>query len=143
MNRQILCVIAVSALFGLANGAVAQPSDAASEQRTAIPSSSSGKITWYGSRFNGRKTASGERFNANAMTMAHKTLPFGTKVRVTDLKNNKSVVLRVNDRGPSSPDLIGDVTSSEARKLGMSRSGVIEAKLEVVGKAPKRVGNRS
>jgi rare lipoprotein A len=143
MNRKMVCFIVASALLALANGAVAKPLDGGSEPQTAVASGSSGKIAWYGSKFNGRKTASGERFNASAMTMAHKTLPFGSKVRITNVKNNKSVILRVNDRGPSSPDLIGDVTSSAAQKLGMSRSGVIEAKLEVVGKAPKRASNRS
>lgn len=143
MNRKTLSFIAASALLTLTNVAIAQSLDATPEHTTAVASGASGKIAWYGSKFNGRKTASGERFNASAMTMAHKSLPFGTKVRVTNLKNKKSVILRVNDRGPSSPDLIGDVTSSAAQKLGMSRSGVVEAKLEVVGRAPKRMSNRS
>ena len=90
-------------------------------------------MAYYGRKFAGRKTASGERFDPNAMTMAHKTLPFGTKVRVTNLKNNKSVVVRVNDRGPTSPDLVGDLTHAAARKISMLRSGVVNAKLDVVG----------
>lgn len=85
----------------------------------------------------------GERFSASALTMAHKTLPFGTRVRVTNLKNNKSVIVRVNDRGPSAPELIGDVTFAAAQKLGMLRSGVAEAKLEVVGKAFRRMVKKS
>jgi rare lipoprotein A len=93
--------------------------------------SSEGKIAWYGAKFAGRKTASGERFNPNAMTMAHKTLPFGTKVKVTNTVNNKSVVLRVNDRGPTTPDRIGDVSQAAARQLGMLRAGVVNARLEV------------
>lgn len=96
---------------------------------------SEGKIAHYGAKFNGRKTASGERFNASAMTMAHKTLPFGTRVKVTNLANKKSVVVRVNDRGPSSPDRIGDLTTGAARKIGMTRAGVVDARLEVVGQA--------
>jgi rare lipoprotein A len=96
---------------------------------------SEGKVAHYGAKFNGRKTASGEVFNANAMTMAHKTLPFGTRVKVTNLANKKSVVVRVNDRGPSSPDRIGDLTTGAARKIGMTRAGVVEARLEVIGQA--------
>jgi rare lipoprotein A len=94
-----------------------------------------GKVAHYGAKFNGRKTASGERFNVNAMTMAHKTLPFGTRVKVTNLANKKSVVVRVNDRGPTNPDRIGDLTTGAARKIGMTKAGVIDARLEVVGQA--------
>jgi rare lipoprotein A len=106
---------------------------------TAAPAASGdaneGKVAHYGAKFNGRKTASGERFNMNAMTMAHKTLPFGTRVKVTNLANKKSVVVRVNDRGPSSPDRIGDLTTGAARKIGMTKAGVVDARLEVVGQA--------
>jgi rare lipoprotein A len=97
-----------------------------------------GKIAHYGAKFNGRKTASGEIFNSSAMTMAHKTLPFGTRVRVTNVANGKSVVVRVNDRGPSTPDRVGDLTTGAARKIGMTKSGVVEAKLEVVGSGAKK-----
>ena len=96
---------------------------------------SEGKVAHYGAKFNGRKTASGEVFNVNAMTMAHKTLPFGTRVKVTNLANKKSVVVRVNDRGPSSPDRIGDLTTGAARKIGMTKAGVVDVRLEVVGQA--------
>jgi rare lipoprotein A len=96
---------------------------------------SEGKVAHYGAKFNGRKTASGEVFNMNAMTMAHKTLPFGTRVKVTNLANKKSVVVRVNDRGPTSPDRIGDLTTGAARKIGMTKAGVVDARLEVVGQA--------
>ena len=96
---------------------------------------SEGKVAHYGAKFNGRKTASGEVFNVNAMTMAHKSLPFGTRVKVTNLANKKSVVVRVNDRGPTDPGRIGDLTSGAARKIGMTKAGVVNARLEVVGQA--------
>jgi rare lipoprotein A len=117
------------------------PAPAAAPAATASADASEGKIAYYGRKFAGRKTASGERFNPGAMTMAHKKLPFGTMVRVTNLKTNKSVVVRVNDRGPTTPDRIGDVSAAAAGKLRMLRAGVVEAKLEVVGqaKAGKRV----
>ena len=99
-----------------------------------------GRIAWYGQRFAGRRTASGEIFNPEAMTMAHKTLPFGTKVKVTNPENQATVTLRVNDRGPTHPDRIADVSLAAARKLGMVRSGVIDAELEVVAAAPARKG---
>jgi len=95
-----------------------------------------GKLAWYGNKFAGRKTASGEAFNPGALTMAHKTLPFGTRVQVTNLNNKKSVVVRVNDRGPTQADRIGDVSHAAARKLGMLKVGVIDAELAVVRAAP-------
>ena len=70
--------------------------------------------------------------------MAHKTLPFGTQLKVTDLKNKKSVTLRVNDRGPTQADRVGDVSLAAARQLGMVRSGVVDAELEVVAAAPAK-----
>jgi rare lipoprotein A len=97
-----------------------------------------GKMAHYGRKFNGHKTASGERFNAGAMTMAHKTLPFGTLVKVTNLANKRSVVVRVNDRGPTAEDRIGDVTTAAARKIKMTHAGVVQAKLEVVGMSKAR-----
>jgi len=97
------------------------------------------KLAWYGRKFTVRKTASGEAYNPNALTMAHKTLPFGTLVKVANPKNGKSVTLRVNDRGPTQGDRVGDVSQAAARKLGMTKSGVLDAELTVVGKAaPKK-----
>jgi rare lipoprotein A len=117
-----------------APAAAAAPSAPAKAAAKAVAGDATeGKVAFYGRKFAGRKTASGERFNPKAMTMAHKTLPFGTLVRVTNLKTKRSVVVRVNDRGPSTPDRIGDVTSAAATKLKMRRAGVIDAKLEVVG----------
>ena len=121
-----------------APAAAAAPTPAAPE-KAASADSSEGKVAYYGKKFNGRKTASGERFNAGAMTMAHKTLPFGTMVKVTNIKNRKSVIVRVNDRGPITPDRIGDLTSGAASKIRMIRTGVIDAKLEVVGQPKARM----
>jgi rare lipoprotein A len=96
-----------------------------------------GKIAHYGRKFNGRKTACGVTFNASAMTMASKSIPCGTMVKVTNLKNKKSVIVKVTDRGPSTPDRIADVTTAAARKLGMTKAGVVDAKLEVRKAAAK------
>ncbi len=91
-----------------------------------------GKIAHYGRKFTGRRTASGERFNPGALTMAHNTLPFGTKVRVTNLANKRSVIARVNDRGPTTPGRIADLSTAAASRIGMLRAGIVEARLEVV-----------
>jgi rare lipoprotein A len=116
----------------------AAPASAAAAGAPTATASESGKIAWYGKKFAGRKTASGEAYNPEALTMAHKTLPFGTLVKVTNPKNDKSVTLRVNDRGPTQADRIGDVSQAAARKLGMVKSGVIDAELTAVGVAPAR-----
>jgi rare lipoprotein A len=101
-----------------------------------------GKAAWYGKKFNGRKTASGQRFNSAALTAASKTLPFGTLVRVTNVKNKKSVTVRINDRGPSQPDRIIDVSRAAAAKLGMLKSGTADVELKVVGQAKAKAMKR-
>jgi rare lipoprotein A len=97
-----------------------------------------GRIAWYGKKFAGRRTASGERYNPEALTMAHKTLPFGTRVKVTNPKNKKSTTLRVNDRGPTQADRVGDVSLAAAPQLGMLHAGVIDAELDVVAASPAK-----
>jgi len=89
-----------------------------------------GKASWYKM---GHTTASGEKMNASALAGAHRTLPFGTKVRVDNLKNGRSVVVRINDRGPFVRGRGIDVTQGAAKKLGMIRSGVASVKVTVVG----------
>jgi rare lipoprotein A len=91
-----------------------------------------GKASWYGGRFHGRRTASGERFDKRALTAAHRTLPFGTRVRVTNLATGKSVVVRINDRGPFGQGRILDVSEAAARRLGMIRAGVVVVTVEVL-----------
>ncbi len=81
----------------------------------------------------GHTTASGEKMNASALAAAHRTLPFGTKVRVENLGNGRSVVVRVNDRGPYSGGRVIDVTRGAAQQLGMIKSGVARVKVTVVG----------
>jgi len=145
MKPSIVRSVLVVAIFLLgASGAIVQPAATASAAASAPPATAStaasetGKIAWYGRKFAGRKTASGEAFNPEALTMAHKTLPFGTRVKVTNPKNGKSVTVRVNDRGPTQADRVGDVSYAAARKLGMIKPGVIEAELTVVGSAPAK-----
>ena len=89
-----------------------------------------GKASYYGARHHGKKTASGERFDQHALTAAHRSLPFGTRVRVTNLSNERSVVVRINDRGPFVRGRIIDVSRAAAERLGMLRAGVVPVRLE-------------
>ena len=91
-----------------------------------------GRISMYGSEFAGRKTASGELFDPNALTMAHRTLPFGTRVRVTNLANQRSVEVVVNDRGPYVAGRIADLSEAAARRIGMVADGVADAVLDIL-----------
>jgi rare lipoprotein A len=157
LQRKSLAVAAATALFcahALAQSTVA-PAAAPAAQPAAQPAAPSapapapaapaagteqGKLAWYGSKFAGRKTASGQRYDPNALTMAHKTLPFGTRVKVTNLANKRSVELRVNDRGPTQADRIGDVSHAAAKRLGMVRAGVIDAEVTVIAAPANKQG---
>ncbi len=91
-----------------------------------------GSISFYGRKFHGRKTASGEKFNMHDLTAAHPKLPFGTRVKVTNLSNGKTVTVRINDRGPFAGRRILDVSRAAAEVLGMVNAGVVRARLEVL-----------
>ena len=80
----------------------------------------SGLASWYGPGFHGRKTASGETFNAGALTAAHRSLPFGTRVRVVNKRNGRSVVVRINDRGPYGHGRVIDLSRAAARAIGIA-----------------------
>lgn len=97
-----------------------------------------GRSSWYGKRFNGRKTANGERFNMFDLTAAHKTLPFGTLLQVKNLDNNKSVIVKVNDRGPFIRGRMLDLSYGAAEKLGFAANGVttVEARVVIEAKLP-------
>ena len=93
---------------------------------------SSGVVSWYGGKFHGRKTASGEKYNKNELTAAHKTLPFGTKVKVTNIRNGKSVVVEINDRGPFVKSRVLDLSQAAFNEIGHTNSGVMQVKYEVL-----------
>lgn len=82
-----------------------------------------GKASWYGPRFQGRRTASGERFDMNELTAAHRSLPFGTRVRVRNVENQRNVVVRINDRGPYVKDRIIDLSKAAAAALDLLEAG--------------------
>lgn len=92
--------------------------------------STTGLASWYGPRFHGKRTASGERYNQNALTAAHKTLPFGTMVRVINLANDREIIVRINDRGPFVRGRIIDLSRKAAKELAMTRSGTARVRIE-------------
>lgn len=96
-----------------------------------------GKASWYGGGFNGRKTANGETFNTYDLTCAHRTLPLGSYIRVTNLANNKSTLVRVNDRGPMVPNVVLDLSRAAAQKLGFD--GLAKVKIETVSTPDARI----
>jgi len=91
-----------------------------------------GKASWYGPGFHGRLTASGERFDQHAATCAHRSLDFGTLVRISNLANGRSAVCRVNDRGPFSEGRVIDVSRAVAARLGMIKAGTAHVHLTVI-----------
>jgi rare lipoprotein A len=92
-----------------------------------------GKAAYYADSLHGNKTASGEPYDKNALTAAHRKLPFGTRVKVTYLENGKSVEVVINDRGPHSKNRIIDLSGAAAEQLGLKKAGVGEVKLEIYG----------
>lgn len=97
-----------------------------------------GLASWYGSAFQGKTTASGEEFDMNDMTAAHRSLPLGTLLRVTNLRNHRDVIVRVNDRGPVPEDRIIDLSYAAAQRLSFENQGLTHVKLEVL---PPTAGN--
>ena len=91
-----------------------------------------GKASYYADKFHGRPTASGEKYDKRALTAAHRTLDFGTKVKVTNLSNGKSVTVRINDRGPFVEGRIIDLSSAAADKIDMKTAGVVNVKVEIL-----------
>jgi rare lipoprotein A len=110
----------------------ANASEEAAVADTRVAMTLSGPASWYGGKFHGRRTANGERFDMNEMTAAHRSLPFGTRVRVTNERNGRSVVVRINDRGPFVGNRIIDLSRGAAAAVGMVRSGVAPVRVDVL-----------
>lgn len=107
-------------------------SEVAASEKIRVAKTLSGPASWYGGKFHGRRTANGERFDMNEMTAAHRSLPFGTRVRVTNERNGRSVVVRINDRGPFVDNRIIDLSRGAAAAVGMVRTGVAPVRVEVL-----------
>ena len=122
------------------NVAVPNPSPATAQPAAPPPATAAkstdameGLAAVYSDKLNGRKTASGQVFRQSELTAAHPSLPFGTKVNVINTKNNKSVQVRINDRGPTQAGRVIDLSSAAAAKVGIRKTGTAPVKLEVVG----------
>ena len=101
--------------------------------------SETGLASWYGPEFHRKRTASGERFDMEALTAAHRSLPFDSYVRVTNIATGRSVVVRINDRGPFIADRIIDLSARAARQLGIKEDGVVRVRIEVVKRGEARI----
>lgn len=109
-----------------------EPVRPAAPQVGIVTSTLTGTASWYGPGFHGRRSASGEVFNQNDLTAAHRTLPFGTRVRVTNLRTGQQVIVRINDRGPFSRGRIIDLSAAAAGQIGLRASGVGQVQIEVL-----------
>lgn len=114
----------------------AQPGKKAAIYDPKPVSTETGVASWYGGRWVGRLTANGERYKADDITAAHKKLPFNTKVRVVDLKTNKSVIVRINNRGPYVRGRVIDLSVLAAKQLGTYDRGLAKVRLEVLREIP-------
>jgi len=145
---RVLSQVAVTMVFATALGAAPGNSTPDSKQQGApgqiqekvkpvvepvkTRKSQVGKASWYGRIFQHKQTASGEPYDMDQLTAAHRTLPLGSWIKVTNLKNDRSVVVRINDRGPVLKNRIIDLSYSAAKMLGMGHDGVDPVRLEVV-----------
>ena len=109
-----------------------QASDEAAVETPDVTEIDGGMASYYGDELAGNRTASGERFDPDQLTGAHRSLPFGSKVRVTNVANGDSVVVRINDRGPFSRGRVIDISHAAARQIGMHRSGTARVKLALL-----------
>ena len=141
--RDVVWICSCGILVGLMTGCVSSPRFTATK---AVPRTTSGGFStseqgiasYYAGEFNGRKTANGETYDMYQMTAAHRTLPFNTKVRVTDLSTNKTVTVRINDRGPFAKDRIIDLSLGAAKDLGIIGSGTAFVRLDVIELGPTK-----
>ncbi|MEE9903903.1 septal ring lytic transglycosylase RlpA family protein [Chlorobium sp.] len=131
-----LTIMPASVLTKLTDATFLPVALASSGNETNAPDSfmlvSEGKASYYASQFHGRKTANGETFNMNELTAAHRTLPFGTWVRVTNMRNGKDVIVRINDRGPFIKGRVIDLSKQAAKELGMMKAGTANVRVEAI-----------
>lgn len=128
--RRAACALVLAAAACAAGCAGTPPGEYAEVGRD--PAHETGLASYYAHRYNGRPTASGEPYDENSLTAAHRTLPFGTRIRVTSLANGRSVDLRVNDRGPFVEGRIVDVSWRAAQELDFVAAGLVKVRLQVL-----------
>jgi rare lipoprotein A len=135
LNHSIVLMTLLTLFAGCSSTPPKSPAPESRVQQSSMHKSGSrtaGKASYYADKYHGRQTASGERFDQKAMTAAHRTLPFGTKVKVTNIRNGKSVLVRINDRGPFVKGRIIDLSRSAFASIGSPASGVIGVEIEVI-----------
>jgi len=132
MARILLCLLALVLTTSLCTaGSLSKwAKGQASSMALRMSGGRTVKASWYGGKHHGGPTASGEKFNQNALTAAHKTLPFNTRIRVTNPANGKSVVVRINDRGPFTGGREIDLSYAAAKQIGILIQGVAKVKIE-------------
>lgn len=134
MKRTLLIIIA-TILFTSCSSAVRFTSTGTTkyeDKNAEVVTVMYGKASYYGSEFEGRSTANGDTFSNREYTAAHKSLPFGSIVKVTNLANNQTVIVRINDRGPYAAGRVIDLSRKAAEELDMIRAGVIDVKIELL-----------
>ena len=135
--RRLLGLCTFALIIGMTQTSPAQQK-ATKKVSNPATKEETGTAVFYSDKLVGRPLTSGEKYDKNALTAAHRTLPLGTKVKVTNLKNNKTVVVRINDRGPHGPKTeIIDLSGKAAQELDMIKDGRVKVKLEVVEAAKK------
>lgn len=135
LHRPAVWLTTLLAIIALAGCTTPTPKTPSPQAPPAAPTAEligSGKASYYGSQHHNKLTASGERFDQGALTAAHRTLPFGTHVRVINTRNGKSVVVRINDRGPFVRGRIIDLSKAAFQSIASTRSGIIRVRLEKV-----------
>ena len=138
MGRRYRCLLWVVAILGF-GGCMAPPPRPVTSLPPPQPALEvvTGRASWYGEAHHGLLTASGERYDMHALTAAHRSLPFGTRLRVKNLDNGEVVDVRVNDRGPVVPGRILDLSYAAARKLRAVGAGVIPVSITVLREQPQ------
>lgn len=146
--RKLVMGCAVAALVALSARSEARPPNTVAFTEFVAPLATEaraevGVASWYGEDFHGNPTASGEIYDMNELTAASRNLPLGTKLQVTNLKNHRSLVLRVNDRGPYIPGRFLDVSKAAAEQLGFVRAGLARVEAKVVRSPKSPLRNRA
>lgn len=143
--RNLLMGCAAAALTVLSAHTVGRPVGINLQKLPSVAATRSqiGVASWYGSEFQGRPTASGVPFDMHAMTCAHRHLPLGTRIKVTNMANFRSLVLKVNDRGPFVVSRILDVSRGAAKRLGFLRAGLAPVRIQILSPLPHRLISHS
>ena len=125
-------ITAVLAVFMLRSALYASVPTTRKQSKLSTHKAQRGVASWYGGKEQGHRTASGEPFNEHQLTAAHRTLPFGTRVKVTNLRNGRSVVVKIKDRGPAIPNRVIDISKAAAEQLGFTHQGLAPVRIRVV-----------